>query len=598
MTLGYRTRLLLISLALLLVGALLSGWYLERALGQWLIARTRHELEAHAHTCALVLRQASPSQDLDQLAVQLGEATGARVTVIGVGGVLWGDSVIAREQLSAAAPIAIHTPALEGLSALDALPAFEAVTLADGRPAHVRVMMPLDELEHVVERVRLLMVCAVLMGLVAAVLMSGLASHFTTRTLRALVRQTQQRLRPNASQEDAWDADDALGGLTTSITALSEAMSEAIAQLASERDQFEAVLEGMEEAVFALDQHHQITLMNAAAQALFTPQLDAHDGDPRGARITALIPIPALITLLERADQGARSAAELTLLGPPQRQVMAHITPRQNARGSVLVLHDVTTLRKLEQVRSDFVANVSHELRTPVSVIMLNSELLLEHGLDDPLQARRFIEAMARNAERLSQLISDLLDISRLEAGKFRLEREPVSAFGAVVRVIDALEARADARAQSLEVDIDLELLIYADARALDQILYNLIDNAIKYSPEAGALLVRAQRERGKLPEGRASVLIEVCDQGAGLTPEQRTRIFERFYRVDDGRSRDQGGTGLGLAIVKHLAQALEGRVGVRANTPRGSIFWVRLPAASPRDATAIDVATTLEEIA
>ena len=140
--------------------------------------------------------------------------------------------------------------------------------------------------------------------------------------------------------------------------------------------------------------------------------------------------------------------------------------------------------------------------------------------------------------------------------------------------------------------------LHYADARALDQILYNLIDNAIKYSPEGGELLVRALRERGKLPEGRASVLIEVCDQGAGLTPEQRTRIFERFYRVDDGRSRDQGGTGLGLAIVKHLAQAMEGRVGVRANAPRGSIFWVRLPAASPRDATAIDLATTLEEIA
>lgn len=261
-------------------------------------------------------------------------------------------------------------------------------------------------------------------------------------------------------------------------------------------------------------------------------------------------------------------------------------------------MHDVTELRKLETIRRDFVANVSHELRTPVSVIMLNSETLLA---DDELvgsspHARRFIEALYRNADRLSRLISDLLDISKLEAGRFRLALEPVSVFGAALRVMDMLEEKAERKSQELELDVELELLVFADAKALDQMLFNLIDNAIKYAPEGGHILVRAERsDASRAAVERPFIRIEIVDDGPGLDAKHRPRIFERFYRIDDGRSRDVGGTGLGLAIVKHLAQAMGGRVGVHPNEPKGSVFWVRLIEADAQDETEIGVAQAVD---
>jgi two-component system, OmpR family, phosphate regulon sensor histidine kinase PhoR len=224
-------------------------------------------------------------------------------------------------------------------------------------------------------------------------------------------------------------------------------------------------------------------------------------------------------------------------------------------------------------VRRDFVANVSHELRTPISVVAANAETLRAGALADPPAAARLVDAIDRNATRLSHLVDDLLDLSRLESGAYRLEAEPIDVTAAVRLAIEGLSPKASARRVAVETRLAPGLLASADGKGLAQILVNLIGNAIKYTQEGGHVAI----------EGRATpagVRVEVIDDGPGIPPDQRDRIFERFYRIDPGRSRDMGGTGLGLAIVRHLVDAMHGAVGVTANHPRGAIFWIELPAA------------------
>jgi signal transduction histidine kinase len=231
--------------------------------------------------------------------------------------------------------------------------------------------------------------------------------------------------------------------------------------------------------------------------------------------------------------------------------------------------HERDQLKRMERVRRDFVANVSHELRTPVSVILSNAETLADGAIEDRARRDAFLQAIVRNADRLSRLITDLLDLARIEAGRYPIELEPIPLAEVVDDVVATLRTRAEERGQTLTTEIpDVEVV--ADERALEHVLGNLLDNALKYTPPGGHVVVRA-RQDGDLAR------IEVADDGPGVPEEHRDRLFERFYRVDPGRSREIGGTGLGLSIVKHLVQAMDGEVGVEPRTPRGSVFWFRL---------------------
>jgi two-component system phosphate regulon sensor histidine kinase PhoR len=231
-------------------------------------------------------------------------------------------------------------------------------------------------------------------------------------------------------------------------------------------------------------------------------------------------------------------------------------------------------LRRLEVVRRDFVANVSHELRTPVSVVQANAETLLDGAMDDPTHGRPMLEAVHRNAERMSSIIADLLDLSRLESGRYALAADAVPIETAATTAVEAIGRFAEDKATSISLDTPTALVARADGKALEQVLVNLLENAVKYSPEGGHVRVVALAADD-------AVRIEVRDDGPGIPPEHRERVFERFYRVDPGRSRDMGGTGLGLSIVKHMVEAMNGSVGVTAGAPRGSVFWIELPRAA-----------------
>jgi two-component system, OmpR family, phosphate regulon sensor histidine kinase PhoR len=241
---------------------------------------------------------------------------------------------------------------------------------------------------------------------------------------------------------------------------------------------------------------------------------------------------------------------------------------QEHGTGIVLVAHDITDVRRLENVRRDFVANVSHELRTPCSVILANAETLLSGAVDDPQRAQKFIEAIHRNAARLSQLIADLLEISRIEAGKQVFRRVPLMLLPVVEHVIEAMEPRARDKDLTLRIDVDRTLQVDGDAKALEQIVVNLVDNAVKYTPNQGHVVVRAARSA-------VGITLTVEDDGPGVAAKHKGRLFERFYRVDPGRSRDVGGTGLGLAIVKHLVEAMDWTIVVEDGKPRGTRFVV-----------------------
>jgi len=205
-----------------------------------------------------------------------------------------------------------------------------------------------------------------------------------------------------------------------------------------------------------------------------------------------------------------------------------------------------------------------------VSVIRANAETVLGMEETDHERARQFLQAVLRNAERLSHLVSDLLDISRIEAGEYEPRLAPVSIHGAFHRVEGAVRNRAEQRGQSIQIRRETDLHAWADSRALDQILINLLDNAVSYSGEGSKIELTASRQQSR-------IRIDVRDDGPGIEPRHAERVFERFYRVDAGRSREAGGTGLGLSIVKHLAEAMNGQAGYEANTPKGSVFWILL---------------------
>ena len=626
MNLGYRGRLFFISLVLTLLVVGVSGFYLNQSLKEWVEQHVSAELSRHGRTAQLLLRGAGESGGaIEALADDLSEATGSRVEVFGSKGELLGDSLRDRGQLRLVPPL--DDVSMESWRAQIASRGEYSATVLESpgepesvqvvrpwgsleRGGYVRLSVPLSEVDALKRRVRLLLFIAAGLGLVVAVLMSGLASYLMSRTLRELILQVQRMLHAGDSPILGYNnqpVEERVGATRRSdgeeletmrsITQLSRELSSRVEVLGRERDEFRLILESMDEGVLALDRSQCVRLMNRAAREMFEPQLALFDQSRLSEQhVTDLIRVPVFLDLLEEANRGRKSMAEFRLSGPPERQVVAHVTP-QRGGGAVLVLHDVSELRKLERVRKDFIANVSHELRTPVSVIMLNSETLMEDAelLASSRHARRFVEGMHRNAERLSRLISDLLDISRLEAGRFRLEKEPISVLGAALRVMDTLEDRAEGKGQEMDTDIDVGLLVFADAKALDQMLFNLVDNAIKYAPEGGKIVVRARAMEVESERERDYVRIEVCDDGPGLSAQHRARIFERFYRVDEGRARDVGGTGLGLSIVKHFAEALGGRVGVMPNKPVGSIFWMRLPRAQKHDEVAIEVAQPVE---
>jgi two-component system phosphate regulon sensor histidine kinase PhoR len=326
----------------------------------------------------------------------------------------------------------------------------------------------------------------------------------------------------------------------------------------------------MREGVLAVGPDGRITAANTALLALA-----GHEGDAFGRRPAEVLRIPEVLAAVDAALAGRSTSEEIAVAAPRPATLLVGAVPLAERGGALVVLHDLTELQRVERVRRDFVANVSHELRNPVATVQAAAETLDVLLADDPSpDRRRLVETIERSAVRLAALVADLLDLARLDAGQVRVESAPTPLRPLLAAAVAAFGDRAQARGVAIAVRVDPGAeRARCDPGALGTVLSNLLDNAVKYTRRGDSIELRARRDGD-------GVVVEVTDTGPGIEAVHLPRLFERFYRVDAGRSRDVGGTGLGLSIVKNLVLAMRGRIAVRSTPGYGTTFAVTLPAA------------------
>ena len=334
-----------------------------------------------------------------------------------------------------------------------------------------------------------------------------------------------------------------------------------VLQVWEEFETMTLILDRILEGVVMVSSDGDILLMNQRAVELLEVREEQH--------VEKLMLHKKGMKLIRQTLSGIEGEVTWYHREKPHRQYFEMVGLPLDHGGAIFVVRDITKIRHLERVRRDFIANISHELRTPITTILMNVEALMDESIDD-----RFVNAIHRNADRLSLLVNGLLDLSRIESGDVELTLQQLELLPLVDRVCGALDSLVQKKQQRLEVDIPDGCLAVVDVQAIEQILTNLVSNAIKYAPTTSVIVIRTRLQGEHL-------VIEVEDNGQGISLKHQKRLFERFYRVDKGRSRDEGGTGLGLAIVRHLVEAMGGEVGVRSAKPHGSIFWVRLNAST-----------------
>jgi len=362
--------------------------------------------------------------------------------------------------------------------------------------------------------------------------------------------------------------------LARTFNDMSEELATQFAQLEEDRHQLRAILSGMVEGVVAIDREQRVLFANDRAAEL----LDFRPSESVGRKFWEVVRHRQIQQVLERAGNTVQPhREEIDWVGPGVKSIAFYVAtlPGSSAPGTIMVLHDTTKLRQLERLRQEFVANVTHELNTPLSVIKACVEALFDGAAEDPESRGVFLEHVAEQADRLHALISDLLSLARIESGNLPLQITAMDLSILIDEAVDRHRMRAEAKGQKLLTEPPATPLDgWIDEELFAQLLDNLIDNAVKYTPDNGVIRVRWYS-----PDP-AHVALDVRDDGKGIAEADLTRIFERFYRVDKGRSRAVPGTGLGLAIVKHVVQALDGTVKATSRLGVGTTFTVTLPRA------------------
>ena len=339
----------------------------------------------------------------------------------------------------------------------------------------------------------------------------------------------------------------------------------------------DATMNSMREGVVIVDQEMRIITLNSAANETF----QGVDGKLDNLRLSELTRNPSIHEAFRAAvNNGEHAEVKVEMRRGDRRIFDLRVAPLRfmsagRSRGAIGVFFDITQIERLERVRQEFLSNVSHELRTPLTAIIAFVETLEEGAIEDSDNNRRFLTVIRKNAERMHNLINDILELSSIEAGIVTVEPRQVRLAAVIEDISNAVAARTDARKITLQNEVPHDVHVYADARRLEQMLTNLVDNAIKFNREGGEVAIRH-----RITDTHDS--INVIDTGDGVSSEHIERIFERFYRIDRARSRELGGTGLGLAIVKHLARAHGGEATVQSMPGEGSTFTIELPRQTP----------------
>ncbi len=584
---SFQTKFFFAALSAAIIALTVAGVLFASTMRARTNARIEETLVTEARLAADLLGRAAAPEGapdlaaLDEEADRLGQLIGARVTLIAADGRVLGDS---SESLAGVAAMENHGQRPEVIEArehglgrerrysatlkIDML--YVAVPVRDQPMAFVRVALPLSTIQHQLGAVIVATFTALGAALLGAAAIAWMISARIGRRVRLIAGIAERYQRGDLEPPRLGFGDDELG---TVARALNESVQEVGRQLtaqARDRARMEAILAGMVEGVIVVDPQARLQLVNDAARQMLKLSEVAV-----GRPYVETIRLPAIAELVASVLVG-RTPDALQLSPPrdPSRTIMARAAPAAGSaiHGVILVLLDITDIRRADQIRRDFVANVSHELRTPLTAIRGYVEALLDGDAGED-ESRRFLEIIARHTQRMERLVKDLLRLARLDARQETLELIACDTRGARrSRSRPTCAQGADARGQRIEIAIAPGAeTVRGDPAKLHDALRNLVANAITYSPEQTVIRIEVAREGARLA-------ISVSDGGPGIPAEDLSRVFERFYRVDKSRARDPGGTGLGLAIVKHLVEAHGGSVRAENQPQGGARFVISLP--------------------
>ncbi|HKO30290.1 MAG TPA: ATP-binding protein [Nitrospiraceae bacterium] len=603
MTLSIRWKVTIGTLLVLVFGLLIARTLAIRSLEQQEIVQSGQILEARTSLVAYGLQPfLTPSGKLSstpqlQTAVRdLSARALARVTVIAPDGQVLADSAVpdsnlptvenhlARPEIQQAIATGrgtdLRTSHTTGERTLYLAIGVNNVNQATPS-VFLRLGLPMTTFDREVDKLHRNLALAFGIAFVIALALSVWLARSITKPLSNIAIAAQQLAKGDHAVRIRTGSRDEVGLLADTLNHMTDQLKSKIDELSEDRAQLLAMLTSMVEGVMVLDCRGRVLQVNPALERMF----DVTRIEARGHPCSDVFRHPQLDTLVSTVLTKRMNEEDEILLHPNGRclHIEASVTAcdRENEACAVLVFHDVTELRRLENIRKDFVANVSHELRTPLTSIKGYIEALLDGAKDDPDISTKFLDIILKQSDRLNLILEDLLQLSKIESGQVLFKQEPLQIRRVIERTLAMIKPLADKNGHRLISFVEDDLpAVLGDEDRLTQVMSNLLDNAVKYTPGKGTITVAAHpvSDNADQPMLVTAVELSVTDTGIGIPEQDRPRVFERFYRVDKARSRELGGTGLGLAIVRHIVEGQGGRVWVEANSPTGSRFVVRLP--------------------
>jgi len=435
----------------------------------------------------------------------------------------------------------------------------------------LRLALPLESVQKTLFAIRRVVFIGLLFALVLAFILGSIVASHTIRPIKRMIQVSRKFSEGDFSRKIIQAPKDEIGELAATLNKMASDIEDKIKEARQQNQKLAAIFSSMIEGIIVVDKASRIVSINPTIEKIFGVSKEESEGR---VFLEAIRNNDIFEVINNVLNKGRPQSAEISLILPVRRIFEVNATPifdNNAATGCLIVIHDITEIRKLETVRSDFVANVSHELKTPLTSIKGFVETLLEGALDDKENNRKFLKIIQEHAGRLDSLVNDLLSLSHLESKEIVLKKSNFNLKEQVDEVISGFRVQSKKKTIGIRNELPLNILVTADKDRLEQVFTNLIDNAIKFNKEKGSVSVYSEEINGK-------VKITIEDSGIGIPEEDIPRIFERFYRADKARSRELGGTGLGLSIVKHIVELHGGSVGVGSTEGFGSKFWFILP--------------------
>lgn len=586
---GFKAKLILSYIAVILASFISIAYFIDKNLEENSLGCIKSSLINQANLIAgQISNEALNKEDssyLDNLVRDLSLRAVARLTVIDLRGKVLADSEKSREELPAMENH-LNRPevraALRGDRGVDThysktlkmymLYVAAPLKSIDTIVGAVRLALPLESIDRTLFAIRKIILAGLIFAIILSIFIGSLVAAHITRPINNMIQVSRKYAEGDLSRRVLFISKDELGQLATTLNKMAEDIEDKIKQIKMQNQRFAAIFNSMVEGVIVIDGTGHIVSINPTVEKTFGITKE----EAGGVLFLEAIRNNELWEIISSVlKKGETVAKETSIIYPVRKVFQANATPifeTAHVSGCLVVIHDITEMKRLETMRSDFVANVSHELKTPLTSIKGFTETLLDGALDDKEDGCNFLRIIQDHAGRLESLVDDLLALAHLESKEITLDKKEFDLKKHTDEIISGFGSQIKKKHIAIKNELPSGLLIKGDKNRIDQVVTNLIDNAIKFNKENGSIEIYSQAS-GDV------VKITIEDSGVGIPGKDTTRIFERFYRVDKARSRELGGTGLGLSIVKHIIELHGGTVGVESVEGMGSKFWFTLPA-------------------